>query len=287
MKRLIINADGYGFTYGINRGIEEAVTNGVVTSISVNANFESVFELEGFLKRNPKISVGVHLNPIVGRPIAKPNEVPTLVDDKGEFHYKNFSKRLLKGKINLKELEYELSLQIERVQKLCPHITHIDSHQNRHLYPRYFSLFLRLAQKYGIKKMRTHKYFICAEREHRKRDACLYYLKNPIRILTHAVARIEMGWARAKGMIMADRLLAVGYVGHANKSMIQSWLQIIRNIPDGVSEIYCHPGYIDDVLLKYATYVKEREQELKILCSKELKDSIRENDIHLISFYDL
>ena len=286
MKKLIINADGYGFSYGINRGIEEAVTKGVVTSISVNANFEPVFELEQFSRKYPKISIGVHLNPVVGRPVSKPNQVPTLIDDRGEFHYKDFSRRLLTRKINLKELEHELSLQIERVQKLCPQITHLDSHQNKHLYLSYFPIFLRLAQKHSIKRMRTHNYFICVEREHRRRDALIYYFRNPVRMLTHTIARTEMRWARVKGMKMADRLLAVGYLGHANKSMMRSWLQIIKNVPQGVNEIYCHPAYIDDVLLKYATYVKEREKEIKILCSTELKDTIKENEIRLISFHD-
>ncbi len=62
---------------------------------------------------------------------------------------------------------------------------------------------------------------------------------------------------------------------------------MIKYLPVGVNEIYCHPGYVDDTLIKYARYVYEREDEVKILTSDDLKNEIMENNIGLISFKDL
>ena len=74
VKHLIVNADGYGFTTGVNRGIEETVERGIVTSISANANCTAIEDLPSFVERFPHVSVGVHLNPVVGPSICRPGD---------------------------------------------------------------------------------------------------------------------------------------------------------------------------------------------------------------------
>ena len=144
-KYLIVNADGYGFTRGINRGIEAATERGIITSISVNSNYEGIDELPAFAARFPQVSVGVHLNPVVGPPVADPAAIPTLLGPDGEFlGGREFTRRLLARKIEKSELKHELRLQVERVRDMGIPISHLDSHQNRHLYPRYFGVFLEL-----------------------------------------------------------------------------------------------------------------------------------------------
>jgi predicted glycoside hydrolase/deacetylase ChbG (UPF0249 family) len=288
MKKLIINADGYGFFYGANRAIEETVQAGIVTSISVNVNFPAAQELPEFLKRYPHISVAVHLNPIAGYPVSPIQEVPSLVNGDGEFYGPEFTNRLQSGLINLSELELELSRQVELGKQLAgSSLTHIDSQENRHLYPRYFKVFIRIAKKYGIERMRTHSHFICAETANPRKSAIRYYLNDPVRIVTHLFARYEMWLARRSGMRMADRLMSVGWIDGANKTLMQSWKNILENVPEGISEVYCHPAYVDDVLRKYATYVDEREKERAVLTSPEIKQAIQEKGIKLTSFYDI
>jgi len=80
MRYLIINADGYGFTPGISRAIEECVEFGTVRSISANVNFRHADSLSQLIRKHPDISIGCHLNPVVGAPILSPEKVPTLVD---------------------------------------------------------------------------------------------------------------------------------------------------------------------------------------------------------------
>jgi len=284
-KYLIVNADGFGFTRGINRGIEEAVAHGIVTSISVNANFDAIEELTGFVRAYPHISVGVHLNPVVGRPLANPAVVPTLVDGEGNFHYREFSRRLLRGRIDPGELSYELTLQLERVRGMGIQISHLDSHQNQHLFPAYFPVFMRLLERYGISCMRTHAHFAPADSPRLRLDRWLFYLRQPARLPVHLFTRTMMWRARRRGAIMADRLLTTARSGH--KADLPRWLQLLRNVPAGWSEVYCHPAYPDDELRRWATYVEERRREIDVLTSRETREEVVRCGIELKSFRDL
>jgi predicted glycoside hydrolase/deacetylase ChbG (UPF0249 family) len=284
-KYLIINADGYGFTRGINRGIEEAVEHGVITSISANANFDAIEDLPAFVQAFPHISVGVHLNPVVGHPLANPRDIPSLLNAQGEFHYHDFPGRLMRKEIDLDEMAYELSLQIGRVRDMGVKITHLDSHQNRHLFPPYFKVFLQLLREHNIARMRTHKHFIMVETTNPRLKAVGYYLRNPSRMVTHGLARYEMWLARRQGIRMADRLLSTTTTG--DKSVLPLWLQLIRNVPEGWSEVFCHPAYPDDELRRWATYVEERRTEIDVMTCKETKAEIQRAGIVLRSFHDL
>jgi len=288
-RRLIINADGYGFTAGITRGIEESIAHGVVTSISVNSNFEAVWPLEDFIRQHPHISVGVHLNPIVGRPIAEPRDVPTLVTRGGEFHFEEFTPRLQRGQIDLAELAYELALQIERVQRLVPTVTHLDSHENRHLWPRYFSIFVELARTHGIPRMRTHARQLFTGYPHPGLTTSAFYFTHPKRVLTHGVARFLMRRARRSGMRMCDRLLTTrGWKSRDSGSLLDAWLRVARGCPPGRNEIFCHPGYVDDDLRLWDRVILERrEEELRALTHPRLRSAFGDSGVDLISFAEI
>src|SRR5262245_42271697 len=94
-KRLIVNADGYGFGHGATRGVTEAIREGrFITSVSVNANFPEANAVEGLIDEFPHISVGVHLNALVGKPCLPRRLIPSLVGNDGLFHNQEFVARL-------------------------------------------------------------------------------------------------------------------------------------------------------------------------------------------------
>lgn len=288
MKKLIVNADGFGFTQGINKGIFETVKNGIVTSTSCNVNFPYIQEVQELKKLNPQISIGLHLNVNVGRPVLPINEVPSLVNKKGEFWGNEFGNRFFKGKINLKDIEKELDAQIKKLQEFGIEISHLDGHQNKHLYPGYFGIVLKLGEKYNIKKIRCHRrYMFVNDIENRRSKVFSYYMKHPKRILSHIFARVQMFRAETKGFKMADRLITPAYADNSFKYNITTWMNIIKNLPKGVNEIYCHPGYADDELRKYAKYVDERENEIIIMKDIDLIKQIEFESIKLISFNEV
>ena len=284
IKKLILNADDFGLSPGVNRGIREAAEAGVIPSVSAMTNFPCVSELSAFHEQFPSITIGAHLNPIVGRPVLPRRAVPTLVDRDGQFWNREFSGRLQRRMINVRELEAELSAQVQVFQDLGIRVSHLDSHQNEHLRPGYFGVFLRIAGKFGIRKMRNHRHFICAECDRPAASARNFYLAHPYSLLRHRYTRLLMWRARRNGMLMADRLIFAGHGTGASQQDAWVWEAMLRNIPDGISELYCHPGYSDDWLRKHERYADQRERERRLLCSPAFKALVSANHVELVSF---
>jgi len=286
-KQLIINADGFGFTLGVNQGIIKTVEEGVVRSTSALANMPAIEEIKNFQERFPWVSIGIHFNLSVGRPVSSPEEIKTLVNKKGEFLKEDFVPKLLTGRISFSDMVKELNSQMRRLVELGVQPTHFDGHQNKHLYPPFFLAALRVAKDWDVRFMRSHNRYLFIKGGSRIAKLFRYYLSHPQRAVTYSVARASTCYAHTRGIKTAYRLITPGYADHSKKSSLETWLGIVETLPEGVNEIYCHPGYPDDLLAQYAYYVKEREIEVEVLTSLELKKAIEQNGIKLISFKDL
>jgi len=285
-KRLIVNADGFGFTYGNNLGILECLPAGVVRSVSVNANFPAVEEVSR-LREFPGVSVGIHLNLTVGHCVSDPSDIPDLVDQNGEFLGRRFRSKAGRGKIPHQQMVGELTAQIDRLRNLGVRLSHWDSHQNQHLYPPFFRAAIEVASTMGISRMRTHDQYLFTARGLRPMRVALHLLTHPKRALTYAYAARLMRVARARGMRMADGLISPGRLDSMRKFHREFWSAVFRLLPEGVWELYCHPGYPDQTLASHAEYVNERIEELKILRDPALAEEVRQYGVELISFNDI
>lgn len=286
-RRLIVNADGFGFGPGATEGILEAIAaGGLITSVSVNANFPDSSRVEELLATFPEISIGVHLNPVVGRPCLDAGVVRTLIDAAGNFHRGNFVKLLRRGRIAKTELEAELDCQIERMHVLTRgRLTHLDSHQHSHLH--YLPLTLRLAKKWHIPCMRTNASLICLEARNATVARAKVYLSRPHVLAAHSVRRVQMLRARSQGLMMADRLVTIGYARVGNKANRTVWERLLHNLPEGTFEVYCHPGYPDSVLRQHARYVEERLDEMRLMSESQLRVLAHDEGVELLSFHKL
>ncbi len=162
-RRLIVNADGFGFGAGATQGILDAIRRGgFISSVSVNANFPEARRVRELVEEFPRVSVGVHLNAMAGKPCLPAAAVPSLVTPEGNFHDADFVRRLRAGLIDRDELCAELNAQIETVRASAgQRLTHIDSQENTHLY--FFDLFLALARRWNLARMRNNASLICLE----------------------------------------------------------------------------------------------------------------------------
>ena len=284
VKRLIVNADGFGFGPGATQGIIDAIREGeFISSVSVNANFPDVYRIRDLLAEFPHISVGVHLNAMVGRPCLPSDHVPSLIGAKGCFQNSDFPKLLRTGMIAPAELEAEFDAQIDVIKKLVGNrLTHLDSQENTHV--NYFDLFLKLATKWGLRRIRTNASLICIESPRPWFSRCNVYCRRPHIWAMHRYRRWQMKKARRAGMRMADNLITVGYAGTGNKSHPDNWARVLKNLPAGTYEIYCHPAYPDETLRRFSVYNEERAQELAILRSKDLRDLARNEGVEIVSF---
>ncbi len=286
-RRLIVNADGFGFTAGNNRAILDTLAAGVVRSISVNANFPAVEEVARVARDYPRVSVGVHFNLAVGRPVTDPARVRSLVDRDGKFLDAAFPRSLLLGRIRRDEMRRELRAQVEVLRSLGATLTHWDGHRNQHLLPRYFEVAMEVAREAGIERMRTNHHHLFTGSAS-VIPAIRHYLRRPDRLARHVLTALWMVRARAAGFRMADRMVTPVRAGPGTwKTDRAMWEALFRLLPPGTSEIYCHPGYPDETLRAHARYVEEREAEARVLSDPTLAEEAARHGVELISFHEV
>jgi hypothetical protein len=289
VRYLIINADGYGFTEGVTRAIEECVAFGTVRSLSANVNFPAAERLADFRRRFPDLSVGCHLNPIVGRPILPAGRVASLLDGEGQFLYRSFVRHFLRGRIRLRELRDELMAQIERTRELAgPSFSHVDFHMGLHRLPRLYSLFLELAAASKTGRIRTHLYRVGLEGRWPRRDHLLHLLRRADRIPKYAWNLALRARAKRRGLAMPDRWVTFADPDAvAKEGALEPYLRLLKNLPQGVSELVVHPAYVDEDLSRWSTWLEPREVERRLLLDTRFRDALRSSTVALAGYRDI
>jgi len=261
VKKLIVNADGFGFTFGNNRAILEVLEHGFIRSVSVNVTWPAVDEIGVLVRHFPHVSVGIHLNLSVGPPVLPPAEVPSLVGPDGEFHGPAFRRLAARGALDRDEMRRELHAQFAVLRDRGVRITHWDSHQGRHLYPGFFEAVLAVAREEGILATRSFDYHLVFPPGRRARRVAGYYLRHPAQVLTHTAAARRMRQERRAGMRMPDRRLVIKAIGPDAVYRPDCWNALLETMPDGWNMTECHPGYVDEDLRRYSHLVATRERE--------------------------
>src|SRR5262249_47753778 len=149
MRELIVNADDFGLTRQVSRGIIDAHCEGIVTSTTLLANggaFEAALSMS---RRAPRLGIGVHLNLSEGVPVSPPATIPSLVDPRGRLHLTpgRLWAGVLRCKVSLSDVERELRAQIEKVLRAGIAPTHFDGHKHVHALPCFSDIVIRLAQQ--------------------------------------------------------------------------------------------------------------------------------------------
>ncbi len=279
MRRLIVNADDFGLTSGVNRAVAELHRAGVLTSATLMARAWATEEAIEMAHANPSLAVGCHVVLVDGQPVLPVAQVPTLTARRSDrFHptLGSFVGWLVVGRIESSEIEAEAAAQIARLQKRGLRLTHIDTHKHAHMFPAVLRPVLRAARAAGIRAVRNP--FEAAWSIRATPGASLLrraQVRLPRR-LEHKFRRIvaEEGFVTTRGAI---GVLATGSLGSATVD------SLVRNMPEGAWELVTHPGYNDAVLQQVRTRLRaSREVELQALH--------RLNDfpgIERISFADL
>ncbi|MEH7107692.1 chitin disaccharide deacetylase [Bacillus sp. JJ1764] len=145
MIKLIMNADDFGYSRGVNYGIIDSHLLGIVNSTTMMMNMPGVDHAIELAKRHPSLQVGIHLVLTCGKPLL--NDVPTLVDAAGNF--KKLS-TLGEADLSLAELEREWEAQIELFLNKGLKPTHLDSHHHVHTRDELLPVVQKLANKYDL-----------------------------------------------------------------------------------------------------------------------------------------
>lgn len=145
---LIINADDFGLTEGVNRAIVDCHLAGSVTSTTLMVNMPAAAHAMELAAANPSLGVGWHANLTLGRCVSMPQKISSLVGPDGTFHPRGtMEQRLILGRIRREEVALELEAQYRRFCGFGRQPTHIDSHQHVHVFPLVFDSLAALAER--------------------------------------------------------------------------------------------------------------------------------------------
>jgi hopanoid biosynthesis associated protein HpnK len=305
VRRLLINADDFGLTPGVNRAIVEAHTRGVVTSATLMANGRSFQDAVRRAQSTPRLSVGCHLVLVDGSPVLSAAQIPSLVDQKSKdgrskdhvnrdspnasIGGTRFGESLSKfavlarlGRLAPEQIEAEATAQIRKLQAAGIKVSHVDSHKHTHLFPNVLLPLLRAAQACGVPVIRNPfgrvRFALVAKRPG------LWKRYGEIRLLGAPASKFVRA-VREAGMITPDGILGIVATGALDQQLFRL---MVENLPDGTWEFVCHPGYNDAELQSVRTRLKaSREKELEILTSAETRELLAGEGIELISYRDL
>ena len=286
MRRLIINADDFGLTAGINRAILKARLEGIVTSATLMANARAFDEAVALAPSAPGLGVGCHVTLVDGSPLLQPSQVPTLIEGRDSVRFYRsagaFAWRAITDRINPAEIEVEAVAQIRKLQSAGISVTHVDTHKHSHILPQVLRPLLRAAQTCGVRKIRNP--FEPLRLAVLLRHPRLWKRWIEFRMLS-ALAQAFRETVKNAGMIATDGTIGMVATGALDEELFRS---LIENLPDGTWEFVCHPGYNDPELQSLRTRLrKSREQELKILAAPATRELLQRNSIELISYHGL
>lgn len=248
--KLIVNADDGNLTSGVSKGILLAHDHGIVSSTTIFANGFLDTALKNQFLARPDLGVGVHLNITLGSPVAPISDVRNLLaGDKFGKHDEFFF-----NQIDRKMLYIEYKAQMDRFEAwFGKSPTHIDTHHHLHRFESVFEVLTEIAGEYGI----------------------AFRLSD--RVDTEVRERFN-----EREIILADHLLPdIDPFPCLNKARLR---EVLNQLPEGVVEMMCHPGVVDDELRKISSFVDERAGELDALSDALIRPYLKELNIELTNY---
>jgi hopanoid biosynthesis associated protein HpnK len=289
MRRLIVNGDDFGYTRGVNAGILDAFRDGILTSTTLMAIGDAFDDAVRLARENPELGVGCHLVLVGERATAAAKTIPTLAGADGRLpgSLAELVGRLALGRVRQADIETELRAQIGRITAAGIRPTHVDTHKHTHLYPRVMQAVARVAAEFGIGAVRkpyeSLRTLFGGGREGRGERGEMG------RSITAAAAGAGRGRfrrvAQAKGLRTPDHFCGIRWTGSLGAEDV---VRLVERLPEGTTELMCHPGYRDAELDGKATRLKgERQRELEALRAPEVARVVQERGIRLISYREL
>jgi len=220
---VIVNADDFGRSDGVNRGVIQAHEKGIVTSASLMVRYAAAADAAGYGRHRPQLSLGLHV-------------------DLGEWLYQDGTWTAV---YELEQFEDEVERQLDAFRSLVRRDpTHLDSHQHVHSEEPVRSIMLATSRRLGV----------------------------PLRSFSP--------WVRYCGSFYGQT-----GTGEPLPSAIsaEALVTILCGLPEGVTELGCHPGYGDNLRSQYAA---EREREIEALCHERVRATLAAEEIELRSFRD-
>lgn len=268
-KQLVVNADDFGFTPDVNEGIVEGHRHGILTATTLMANGEAFDDAVRLARLVPTLDIGCHLVLTGGKSLLTgkllPSSVPQLV-----------------GALACREIRVfdEMAMQVRRIVAAGLQPTHLDTHKHTHLAPPVLDAIARLGEEFNIRWVR------------RPLDFPMNALNGGVpplkRLTSYAMRLLRRRFHRVleqHGCRTTDHFAGFQITGRFRTAELVTLLGVI---PEGSTELMCHPGRCGDALRSARTRLKEsRERELEALMSSETREALERNGIELVNYTGL
>ena len=245
--KLILNADDFGLSQSVNKGILECLDEGLISSTTMMMNTPYTDEAIKLAKDRELKNIGIHLNLTYGKSVLPASEIPSLVDENGTFHYVC----MLGYYTQYVDAKKELRAQIEKFLDSGLKPDHLDHHHYFNEIPNILKAYLELAQEYKL----------------------------PVRSMDENARNL----AREMGVKTTDEF---SFAFHGNGVDISTF-DVLKSLfwgRDISLEVLTHVGYIDDYTRGQTNYLV-REDEIKVL--REAKAKGYFDDVELVGFGEI
>ena len=288
MRQLIVNADDFGLTAGVNRAIVEVHSGGIVSSATLMASGAAFDDATERARSAPALSVGCHVVLVDGTPVSEPDSVDTLIAGRSaepdKFHPRlsAVAARAMSGGFDPDQLLEEITAQIRKLQAAGLQLTHLDTHKHTHIFPEILKALLRAARICGVPAIRNPfvpvAVFSANQFAGKPR---LWKRYGQLRMLRSFAGQFREKTRRA-GLTAPDGILGVVETGSFDASLLR---QALANLPEGTWELVCHPGYADaDLRAAHTRLIESRDQERRLLMSDEIRTFLDDQKIRLIGY---
>jgi hopanoid biosynthesis associated protein HpnK len=285
VRRLIINADDFGLTAGVNRAIVEGNRSGVVTSATLMANAQATVAAVELARAQPGLKTGCHVVLIDGDSVS--SGLASLTNGSSRFRssLKEFAVAAVRKQIAADEIQRETEAQIRKIQAFGITLTHVDSHKHTHMFPHVLRPVLRAARACGIRAVRNPFEPPRSWPRGMVLGAPRLWLRSAGVMAFQIFAGEFRRALKEEGMVSTDGTVGIAATGKLDQKML---LSILKALPEGTWELVCHPGYSDADLKAAGTRLTtSREIELSALTAQETKKALARQKIELISYADL
>jgi chitin disaccharide deacetylase len=261
VRRLIVNADDFGLTDGINRAVRDLHQWGALTSTTLMAAAPRFHEAVEISQQQKLLRVGCHIVLVDGAPVANPTAIPTLLaasrqrgdEPRLRATLGEFVRDLYLGRIDSVHIEQEAIAQILRLQQAGVNVTHVDTHKHTHMFPRVLKGVMRAAQACNIRTIRNPfepAWSVAATPAAGHVRAWQVHL---LRTLRHSFWKL----IRQREFATTEGCVGVSATGTLNEITLRAML---KRLPEGTFELVCHPAYMDDELMSTRTRLQQSRQ---------------------------
>ncbi|HWF37206.1 MAG TPA: ChbG/HpnK family deacetylase [Candidatus Acidoferrales bacterium] len=282
MKRLILNADDFGLTRGVNQGIIRAHQHGILTSTTLMATAPEFEDACALARANQSLGVGCHIVLVGGTAVTPPEKISSLADQSGALPKSllGFAAKVSRGQIRANDIATEVAAQIQKIRAAGIEPTHIDTHKHTHAHPKVMDVIGQVARDCRITRIRRP-----IEQLGKSWEGGGLSKQFAAAVAVRTVANEFQSLAQKYGLRAPDHFLGLAMTGQLGRTELR---RMIENLPEGTVEIMLHPGICDgDLASTRSRLQQQRQLELDGLTDSDVKLTIAKEGIQLITYTGL